>query len=86
MSYYKEELKEENMEREKMSERILCFNHGVHCMNIAVGEFDLADGKGVKFYCRKCVEEYSNMEIDDSDTYEIDESLVFCSREWDNQK
>ena len=69
-----------------MSEKLQCFNFGVHCLNNAVGEFDIGDGKGVKFYCRKCVEEFSLMEIDDPDTYEIDESLVFCSREWDNQK
>ena len=55
-------------------------------MNNAVGEFDLGDGKDVKFYCRKCVEEFSCMEENDPETYEIDESLVFCSREWDNQK
>jgi len=46
----------------------------------AVGEFDL--GQGVKFYCRSCVE-WIQFELADT---EIDESLVFCEKEWNEQK
>ena len=64
--------------------KLTCFNFGVHCMNNACAEMDLGDGKGVKFYCRKCIEN-ADLEYDDPDTYEYDESLVFCQREWDEQ-
>ncbi len=62
---------------------ILCFNHGVDCMNNAVGEADMGDGKGVKFYCRKCMTYDDMFDIEDID---VDESLVFCQREWEIQK
>ncbi len=62
---------------------ILCYNYGVNCMNNAVGEADMGDGRGVKFYCRKCMIYNSMCEIEDVD---IDESLVFCQREWDAQE
>ena len=68
-----------------LDNRIKCFYFGSKCMNNAVGEFDLGDGKGVKFYCRKCCEELE-LYIDEPDTFELDESLVFCQREWDEQK
>lgn len=45
----------------------------------AVGEADLGCGSGVKFYCRKCM-----LEAEEED-YEVDDSLIFCSAEWDRQ-
>lgn len=65
------------------SERILCHNYGVDCLNNAVGEADMGTGLGVKFYCRSCMTYDGMIEPEDMD---VDESLVFCSREWELQK
>lgn len=62
---------------------ILCYNYGAACMNNAVGEADMGDGRGVKFYCRKCVLGDRLCEIEDMDA---DDTLIFCQREWDEQK
>lgn len=67
----------------ELNGKLPCYNCGVHCLNSAVAECDLGDGKGVKFYCRGCIEWFTD--DDDPECYEVDESLVFCQREWDLQ-
>lgn len=64
-----------------MKEHIMCYNSGVHCLNNAVGECDLGDGKCIQWYCRKCIE---SIEVDLED-WEHDDSLIFCQSEWDKQ-
>ena len=64
-----------------MRSQVPCHNHGVHCMNMAVAESDLGDGRGVHFYCRRCIENFSDL-----DNIEPDNSLVFCKREWEAQE
>lgn len=66
----------------EQSGRILCYNHGRDCMNNAVGEADMADGKGIQWYCRNCMT--NNDMIDVADMI-IDESLIFCETEWEAQ-
>lgn len=63
--------------------RIKCYNHGRDCLNNAVGEADMGDGRGIQFYCRKCMTDDDMIAAGDM---EIDESLIFCSREWELQK
>lgn len=68
--------------KDGQASHILCYNYGVDCMNNAVGEADMGSGKGVNFYCRKCMTYDGMFDIEDID---VDESLVFCQREWEIQ-
>ena len=63
--------------------KLPCENYGHHCLNATVAECDLGNGKGIKLYCRSCIERYA--EYDSAGDYEIDDSLVFCEREWELQ-
>ena len=63
---------------DELDGKMPCYNYGIHCMNPCVGECDLGDGKGVQWYCRKCIK---SIEVDDED-WDRDDSLVFCDREW----
>lgn len=51
-------------------------------MNSAVAECDLGEGKGIQLYCRHCIEDFMDW---DSENVEIDETLIFCNREWEAQ-
>ncbi len=64
--------------------KLPCYNYGVHCLNPCVAECDLANGRGVQLYCRSCIEN-EDFEYSTDEDYEIDESLVFCEREWELQ-
>ena len=69
-------------EKQVEESRIKCHNYGRDCMNNAVGEADLGNGSGVKFYCRKCMTYDDMFDIED---IESDDSLVFCNTEWEKQ-
>ena len=63
--------------------KLPCQNYGHHCLNTTVAECDLGNGRGVKLYCRSCIENSScDCDIDDC---EVDDTLVFCKREWELQ-
>lgn len=56
-----------------------CYNCGIHCLNPCVAECDLGYGNGTQWYCRSCIEAI------DVDDMEVNDSLIFCETEWNNQ-
>ena len=50
---------------ETSKDKLKCENYGVHCMNNAVGEADMARGLGVRFYCRECMTHDFMFELED---------------------